>query len=148
MILLRLSKSFYGREDTGLTDKLLAELPGILKWAVAGWHRLNQRGRFVQPTAADEMLAALHDLSSPIGEFVRTCCVVGPALRIPRADLYGAYTQWADGKGRKNIEDSAGFGRLLRAAVPALWDSQPRVAGEKTRCYEGIDLAPVEQVGT
>ena len=39
-ILLSLTESFYGREDPGLTDKLLSELPGILNWAIAGWARL------------------------------------------------------------------------------------------------------------
>ena len=39
-ILLSLTESFYGREDPGLTDKLLTVLPGILNWAIAGWARL------------------------------------------------------------------------------------------------------------
>jgi len=37
MILLGLKQSFYGREDRGLTTKLLTELPGILLWSVEGW---------------------------------------------------------------------------------------------------------------
>ena len=49
IILLRLTRSFYGEEDHELTDKLLAELPGILWWAIAGWRRLRERGRFSQP---------------------------------------------------------------------------------------------------
>jgi putative DNA primase/helicase len=39
MVLLRLTRSWYGQEDTALTDRLLAELPGILLWAIAGWQR-------------------------------------------------------------------------------------------------------------
>ena len=143
MILLRQTKSFYGKEDPGLTDKLLTELPSILLWAIEGWRRLRERGRFVQPTAADEMLSDLHDLSSPIGEFVRTCCVVEVGKRVSRADLYAAYKAWAETKGRKSIEDSAGFGRLLRAAAPEIFDTQPRIDGEKVRHYEGIDLIPL-----
>ena len=65
MILLRLTRSFYGQEDTGLTDRLLGELPGILNWAIAGWQRLRERGRFRQPTAADEMVDELSDLAKP-----------------------------------------------------------------------------------
>ena len=38
-IILRFTESFYGREDTGLTERLLGELPGILNWAVEGWQR-------------------------------------------------------------------------------------------------------------
>ena len=49
MILLRLTQSFYGREDHDLTTKLRGELPGILLWAIAGWQRLRERGRFEQP---------------------------------------------------------------------------------------------------
>ena len=35
-VILRLTQSFYGKEDTGLTDRLLNELPGILNWAIEG----------------------------------------------------------------------------------------------------------------
>ena len=143
MIVFRLTRSFYGEEDHDLTEKLSAELPGILLWAVAGWQRLRERRRFVQPTAADEMLVEPNDLSSPVGEFVRTHCIIGPACRVPCADLYAEYRRWAEEKGRKNIEDAAGFGRLLRAAVPSIRVSQPRVGGDKVRHYEGIDLQPL-----
>jgi putative DNA primase/helicase len=47
LIVLRQSESFFGREDTKLTDRLLAELPGILLWAIDGWKRLRERGHFV-----------------------------------------------------------------------------------------------------
>ena len=49
LIVLQLRESFYGREDHELIDKLLAELPGILVWAIEGWYRLHQRRRFLQP---------------------------------------------------------------------------------------------------
>ena len=42
MIVLRLTESFYGREDHDLGAKLQAELPGILLWAVVGWQRLRE----------------------------------------------------------------------------------------------------------
>jgi putative DNA primase/helicase len=35
-LILRLTKSFYGQEDHGLTEGLMEELPGILLWAVDG----------------------------------------------------------------------------------------------------------------
>ena len=141
IILLRLRESFYGREDHDLTDKLLSELPGILLWAIDGWCRLRHRGRFVQPPSAADLLGELHDISSPIGEFIRECCVIGPACRVARSDLYERYKEWCNGKGRNHYEDQTGFGRSLRAAIPTLGDSQPRVDGQKTRFYEGIGLA-------
>ncbi len=56
MLLLPLATSFYGREDRGLTAKLLKELPSILLWAIAGWKRLTDRGYFIQPDAGKELL--------------------------------------------------------------------------------------------
>ena len=39
--MLRLTESWYGKEDTHLTDRLLKELPGILLGAIDGWKRLT-----------------------------------------------------------------------------------------------------------
>lgn len=46
-LLLVLHKSFLGSEDTNLTDKLTAELPGIALWALNGLRRLAERGHFI-----------------------------------------------------------------------------------------------------
>ena len=48
-VVLTLRQSFYGREDQGLTERLLTELPGILNWAMVGRDRLAARGHFLQP---------------------------------------------------------------------------------------------------
>src|SRR6185295_5579784 len=58
-IVLNLQKSFYGWEDPGLTDRLLTELPGILRWALDGYRWLTQRGYFRQPDSAREAIEAL-----------------------------------------------------------------------------------------
>jgi putative DNA primase/helicase len=140
MILLRLERSFYGQEDPALTDKLLTELPGILTWAVAGWHRLRQRGRFQQPTAADEMLADLNDLGSPVSAFLRECCNIGPEYEVRRGDVYEAYKAWAKEHGKEHVEDATGFGRALRAALPSIVTRQPRIDGQPVRFYGGVGL--------
>ena len=143
MILLRLTQSFYGREDRGLTDRLLTEMPGILNWSIIGWQRLRERGHFLQPPAAGEMLGALHDLGSPVAEFLREQCLVGPEHNVPRQELFQAYKAWAEGNGRTHIEDEAGFGRNLRAVLPSLGTSQPRIDGKQVRCYCGVGLTEV-----
>jgi putative DNA primase/helicase len=70
-IVLVLINSFYGREDQTLTGRLLTELPGILNWSIAGWHRLIKRGHFLQPGSALDAVRQLEDLGSPIGAFLR-----------------------------------------------------------------------------
>jgi putative DNA primase/helicase len=141
MILLPLTRSWYGREDVTLTDRLLAELPGILLWAIAGWQRLRDRGYFVQPDAGKGMIGELADLASPVGAFVRERCQVGPGCQIERSALFDAWKRWCEEQGREHPGDSATFGRNLRAVFPALGDAQPRTdTGDRVRVYEGICL--------
>ncbi|MDX1929472.1 MAG: hypothetical protein SFV81_23295, partial [Pirellulaceae bacterium] len=76
-LILRTMQSFYGREDVGLTDRLMFELPGILNWAIEGWKRLNERGRFLMPSSVADMVEDMESLASPVSEFVRENCIVG-----------------------------------------------------------------------
>lgn len=141
MILLRLTRSFFGHEDHGLTDRLLTELPGILRWSIEGWRRLRERGRFVQPTAADELMTELNDLTSPVSVFLRECCNIGPAYEVRRSDLYDAYASWAKEHGRDRIEDEIGFGRSLRASLPSVRSPNRREdGGNRCRYYSGVGL--------
>lgn len=89
-IVLVLTKSFYGREDPKLTDKLLEEATGILNWALDGYDRLMERGYFLQPVASIEAIQLLEDLVSPIGAFVRECCVVGADHAVEVESLWEA----------------------------------------------------------
>ena len=105
MILLRLTHSWLGREDTRLTDRLLAELPGILLWAIEGWRRLRERGCFVQPSRS--LVKDMENLSSPVGAFVRECCVTADGvnvlvkdLTVPVRELFGRWKEWCEEKGR------------------------------------------------
>ena len=140
MIVLPLQNSFYGAEDTRLTDELLAERPSILWWAIEGWRRLQDRGTLLQPASGAELIGELEMLSSPVTVFVRECCQTGADFRISRKDLYDTYKIWCEEHGRQHIEDEAGFGRNLRAAVPRLRSERRRMGGHLTRFYVGIQL--------
>ena len=141
MILLRLTESWFGREDPKLTEKLLAELPGILLWAIDGWRRLRNRGHFLQPDSGKALINDLGDLSSPIGAFVRDRCQLGTDCNIERSLLFEAWKNWCDEQGKAHPGDAATFGRNLHAAVPSLGDAQKRTSdGERIRVYEGTHL--------
>ena len=143
LVLLRLTCSWYGKEDTRLTAKLLRELPSILLWAIRGWERLRERGHFVQPTTSLGVIRDLEDLSSPMGAFVRDLCVVGPNESVPVQDLYGRWKLWCEEKGWKGAGTEQIFGRDLRAVVPGLDVAVPRHPDDKTRrirVYNGVRL--------
>ena len=88
LIILRFTRSFYGQEDTSLFDRLRPELPGILRWAIAGWERLNRRGHFLQPRSARELVATMDELASPIAAFLRDRCVIEPDATCPVPAMY------------------------------------------------------------
>ena len=139
-VVLVLTKSFLGREDMGLTDRLLREMPGILNWAIDGWIRLQERGRFVQPESGTESISDLQDLGSPISAFIRDVCVVGPEFTVPIEGLFSAWQRWCELQGRTHPGTDASFGRDLRAALPGIERRRPTINGKKTPAYQGIGL--------
>lgn len=138
MVILQMRKSWLGSEDHGLFDRLVAELPGILLWAITGWRRLRERGRFIEPASVKAMRKELGDLTSPVGAFISECCKLEG--EIMRETLYKAFKAWREAAGAKHVEDEAGFGRALRAAVPTLGDGWERFLGKAKRTYVGIRL--------
>jgi putative DNA primase/helicase len=140
MILLRLTETWYGREDHGLTDKLLSELPGILRWSIDGWAKLRETGRLVQPHSAEGMLDELSDMASPISAFVRECCGVGLEYRAAVDDLFGEWKSWCEANGRREPGTIQIFARDLLAAVPSIRRVQCRDGGLRYRAYDGIGL--------
>ena len=144
-IVLLLENSFYGREDHALTDKLLMELPGILNWAITGWHRLTQFGRFKQPPSALDAIEQLEDLGSPVRAFVREKCETGPAFQISPQQLFLSWQDWCASQGRDRPGTVQTFGRDLRAACPAIKIAKPRGPdGLPVRTYQGIRQKPLE----
>ncbi len=141
-LILRLTRTFFGKEDIALGDRLVNERAGILLWAIEGWRRLIQRGHFLQPDAGLDMLADLQNLTSPVGAFVRECCATGDNLETEVGELYRRWQQWCADNGRKESGTAATFGRDLRAAVPRISTTQPRSeGGGRRRVYLGIAIA-------
>jgi putative DNA primase/helicase len=145
MVLMLLERSWLGKEDLTLEPALHAELTGILNWALDGLQRLTitNGNAFTRLTSAEEAVAAMRDLASPVGAFVRERCVVGPQHQIGTDQLYAAYKTWADDAGhlKKNKEH---FGRDLRAAIPAIRKQRPRDGAERHMVYAGIDVGQSE----
>src|SRR5262249_20151660 len=93
-MIMVMSQSFYGRENTTLTDELCEELPSIFNWSLDGLARLCERGRFEQTEAGKDAVSELEDMASPISAFVRDCCEVD-ANKWAEVDMvYEAYQIW------------------------------------------------------
>lgn len=139
-VILTMSQSFLGREDHGLTTRLLEELPGILRWAVAGWHSLRSRGHFVEPKSSAGAVQELADLGSPISAFVREECLSGPGAEVEVSELFNAWRAWCAKQGIERTSSAQVFGRDLRAAFPSVSQAQPRTEAGRIRVYRGLRL--------
>jgi putative DNA primase/helicase len=140
-LLLRFTESFYGKEDHQLGDKLAAELPSILLWAIEGWKRLRARGHFVQPKSGQGDLDTVADLSSPVGAYARERIKLKPGSS---SDVERVFSDWRDWCAAKNREpgDALTFGRNLRTVFPNLETKQRREFGTRVRYYEGLTIDP------
>ncbi|HKQ50463.1 MAG TPA: phage/plasmid primase, P4 family [Phycisphaerae bacterium] len=139
-IVLILRHSFFGREDTELTKKLMGELAGILLWALEGWERLHARGHFVNPESSSDAIQELADLASPVAAFVRDRCVLGPQYEAYIEGLHDEWKEWCEENGRDHPGTRQTFGRDLIAALPGLRRSRPRDGELRRRAYVGIGL--------
>lgn len=81
------------RDDKHLEEKLLAEAPGILAWAVKGCLLWQQEGLEV-PLAVAEATAAYRDESDHLSQFIEDCCVVGPDAESLSSVLWHSYQDW------------------------------------------------------
>jgi putative DNA primase/helicase len=89
-------RSFQGdaRED-GLEDRLIAEGPGILRWAVAGCGAWRAEG-LGSPTAVRTATAEYQADSDPLAEFIEECCEPDADARTRASDVHEAYAKWCD----------------------------------------------------
>ena len=139
-VVLRTTRGHLGAEDLGLKDRLAAELPGVLLWALDGWRRLRDRGRFVQPASGEEALDDVRALASPVREFAAECCAAGPGRSVPCQMLYDAWRRWCAARGVDKPGPLAAFARDLKAALPGVRTSRPRAGGGQVRVFDGIAL--------
>ncbi len=139
-VILTLRNSYYGREDTRLTDRLLEELSAILNWTIAGWRRLRDRGHFPTPSSSQEAMQILSELGSPILAFLTDCCEIGDTYEVECGELFSAWKSWCQTHGHDHTGTTQSFGRDLHAAAPAVSTDQRRYGKELHRDYAGIRL--------
>ena len=143
-IILTLQKSWFGKEDTDLFSRLRTELPGILIWGLKGLARLQERGKFLQPTSSSELIDELETMTSPIKAFISEMCICTPQSTISVASLFDAWRAWCAHTGYPHSGNVQTFGKNLRAALPEINIIRPQDNQYRERYYRGISLiAPI-----
>jgi putative DNA primase/helicase len=100
------------QQDHALLEKLQAERPGILRWAVEGclvW----QREGLGTPDEVRRATAAYRDEMDTLGDFLRERCVVDVFESVTAAELYGAYLDWGKSAGEAHALTKKALGMQL-----------------------------------
>jgi putative DNA primase/helicase len=140
-LVLHHPQSFFGRENPALTRALLAELPGILNWALDGLARLRKRGYFIQPASGERKLRDLELLNSPAKAFLAECCDLEPSAFVEKDKLYRAYQTWHSTSGKSHLPDKERFAQQLYAASDEKIEGQRKRVGERqVQVFSGVQL--------
>lgn len=115
LILLPCDRVFEEHEQVKtLKTDLLKELPGILNWAIAGFQRLNKRGKFEHKDFMAEAIAELREESNPIEVFFREHILIdlNGNGEIEKGLLYKRYEEWCKLNGNLPLS-SVKFGKAF-----------------------------------
>lgn len=121
------------RRDPHLPERLRAELPGILRWALDGW-RLYQAEGLEPPEAVRAATDAYREQSDPLGEFLADRCIVHEHCTATAADVYRAFTSWSNETGEMSLSK-----RVLGERLASRGFVATRVHGG-TRAWRGIGV--------
>lgn len=111
--------------DRTLPERLRAELPGILAWAVQGCLAWQTDGLADPP----DVLAATATYRSDmdvVGAFLDDCCLLALHARADCAALYAAYTKWCEEGGETALSQRRFAQRLEERGLPRLRGAQGR----------------------
>ncbi len=141
LLILPFNKSYLGKEDLTLGDRLMSEIEGIAVWAYHGLVSLNRNGRFIEPEASRLEAEFISESYSPLKEFINEHIVIGEGERVSSRELCDIYRAWAISKGDEPMRP--------RTFVSALKDSvrghnvrydNHRFGEVKCRGFVGIGL--------
>jgi putative DNA primase/helicase len=107
------------QRDLTLREKLRAELPGILAWAIKGcleWQRLRSEGKnlvLVAPHAVSAATAEYRSEQDTLGGFLGEFCVIERQAETSARQLFAAYERWCEQSGERPVSQRT-FGTALR----------------------------------
>lgn len=124
-------------QDKQLPDKLRAELPGVLAWAVEGSLQWRREG-LQAPEEVRQATAGYRSEMDVLGDFIADRCYRGARLEVAKDDLYKAYQVWCDEAGER-FETKRKFGMLI--AERGIEDG--RNPERTRRIWKGIGLSAI-----
>lgn len=122
-------------QDTGLVERLKAEMPGILAWAIEGAARLvAHNGAWVEPRESAAMLAEYKREQNPVVAFLEECCAKADGVATPLTHLLKQFNAWHRGSKRIDVRGFAGLLRRHLGADALRKVKRKEFGGQSMRC--------------
>ena len=99
-------------QDPELSERLKAELPGILNWALQGCLAWQEMG-LAPPSEVVAATTSYRDDMDTLAGFLDEHCVLEPHAEVEAKELYARYKKWAEEAGLRLLARNV-FGRQLK----------------------------------
>ncbi|UOQ47212.1 phage/plasmid primase, P4 family [Gracilibacillus caseinilyticus] len=103
--------------DKHLPEKLQAELPGILKWAVDGCIKWQKEG-LGEPEEVKNATDEYKEEMDLLATFLDERCVINPEVKVQATILHKEYLEWAESVGEYPMKKRAFNNRLVMKGFP------------------------------
>jgi putative DNA primase/helicase len=134
-LFLQTRKSYAGKEDPSLLQKILAQRNEVTWWALRGLRRLLQNGRYTEPQ--NDLRNQFQYHNAPVRSFVaERCQLVG---EVDKDVLHDAFLTWCDEKQVAEIEKTV-FYRRLYATYPDVRGKRAGTRDGRSNHVAGISL--------
>jgi len=124
-----------GERDETLADKLKAEWPGILAWAVEGAVEWNSHG-LQPPNAVREATKEYLSAEDAMTLWIEECCYTGPSMSGTAGGLFKSWRQWCERTG----EYAGSQKRFSQALIDRGYKRSK--GGKGVRGFQGIKPTP------
>lgn len=146
LLVIPFNISFEDRADPDLSAKLLAELPGILNWALDGLASLREAGKFIEPAASKAAKAEILNSGDPVRSFVAEECELDPDFEVNKNELFRRYQLHCQVIGAKSALSRPGFFRNMKTHYNFVRPARPRADdGGREHVMVGIRLRDQER---
>lgn len=140
LVVIPFKRTFLPEErDVHLSKKLIEELPGILNWALEGYHKIrSEKGIALRglPLRETESFAGSSD---SVAKFLEEECILSPEARLPSIELYAAYKFFCERDGYRACSNNE-FGKRLAHYSKGTVENKRASTGLRVRFYQGITL--------
>ena len=125
--------------DPRLDEKLRAELPGVLNWALDGLDRLLDQQGFTGDRGPQATRDTWESWGSSLGKFKDAAIKNEPGAHVPKGKLYNAYLRFCRDRGIPAISGQQKFTQQF-TDTPDIGQGQKRIDGKKVRTYTDIEV--------